>query len=691
MQKLNLPIEKLNKVGETIAGRLARIGIQTIQDLIYHYPFRYDNFENNIEINNLKVGQLVNIIGTIELITSKKTPRKRMSLTEALISNESGQIKVIWFNQPYISKTLRMGDSVSLTGKVDSDYTGIIMKSPNYEKISKQSFLGSTGIEPIYPLTANITQKQVRFLLKQVKSIIKTLPDWLPSNIIKEYHLLSLSNAITKLHFPKNQTDIDTARYRISFNELFLTQLQSNLIKNETNTLKAKKIKFKQNATKKFVEALPFKLTDSQKKSSWEILQDLENDKPMARLLEGDVGSGKTVVAAISLLNTANNKMQSVLMVPTEILANQHFASLKKLFADTNLDIALITRSDKLLNNDKKQHNKKEMAEIIASGGADIVIGTHALIQEDINFKNLGLAIIDEQHRFGVKQRKELTLKSGDSKTTPHLLSMTATPIPRSLALVLYNDLKISIIDELPKGRKKIKTSIIPKSKAKAMYAFIRKNIEKGQQAFIVCPLIDISDKLGIKSVKEEFKTLDKKIFKNIKIEMLHGKLKATEKEKIMNRFLKNKTKILISTSVIEVGVDVPNASIMLIEDADRFGLAQLHQFRGRVGRGDHQSYCFLRSESKSKKTHERLNALVKSNNGFELAKMDLELRGPGEVYGTNQKGFPEFKIATLFDHVMINKTNQAVNKLLRNSSKLEEYPLLKEKIANLQKNVHME
>lgn len=691
MNKLDSPIQKLNKVGATIAGRLEKIGLKTINDLIYHYPFRYDSFDGGVKIDDLQVGQMVNIIGTIELIDSKRSYKKRMSITEALVNNESGQIKIIWFNQPYIAKTLKMGDLVSLTGKIDSDFTGMVMKSPNYEKILKTTFFASAGIEPVYHLTANITQKQLRFLLKQVKNNISTIPDWLPENIVQENNLLSLSTAINKIHFPKNQSDIDTARRRISFNELFLTQLQSNLIKNESNIQKSKKIKFKQKATKTFVDSLPFTLTDSQKKCSWEILQDMEKDKPMARLLEGDVGSGKTVVAAIALLNTVQNKMQSVLMVPTEILANQHFASLKKLFKKSNLDIGLLTRSDRLINNNKNQHNKKEMANIIESGGVDIVIGTHSLIQEGIIFKNLGLAIIDEQHRFGVKQRKELTLKSGNNKTTPHLLSMTATPIPRSLALVLYNDLSISIIDQLPKGRKEIKTSIIPKSKSIEMYEFIRKNIADGRQAFIVCPLIDISDKLGVKSVKEEFKTLDKKIFKDIKIEMLHGKLKSQEKEKIMKRFLQNKTKILISTSVIEVGVDVPNANIMLIEGSDRFGLAQLHQFRGRVGRGEHQSYCFLRTESKSEKTMERLKALVKSNDGFELAKMDLELRGPGEVYGTNQKGFPEFKIATLFDHKLIKETNFAVTNLLNEDPGINNYPLLKDRITDLQKNIHLE
>lgn len=691
MNKLDISIKKLNKVGETIAGRLEKIGIKTVNDLIYHYPFRYDSFDSDVKIDNLQAGQMVNITGTIELIDSKRSPRKRMSITEALISNDSGQIKVIWFNQPYISKTLKSGDTISLNGKIENDYTGAIMKSPSYEKITLQSVQNDSGIVPIYHLTANITQKQLRFLVKQLKGTINTIPDWMPREILEKFKLTSLGDALYKLHFPESQNDINAAHNRISFDELFLTQLQSSLIKQETKDIKSKKIKFKKKATRDFVNSLPFTLTDAQKKCSWEILQDMEKEKPMTRLLEGDVGSGKTIVAAMALLNTAKNKMQSVLMVPTEILANQHFSSIKKIFNGTGLDIALVTRSDKLINDSKKQHKKNEMIDIIKSGGADIIIGTHSLIQSELEYKNLGLSIIDEQHRFGVKQRKNLTLKSGDKKTSPHLLSMTATPIPRSLALALFGELSISIIDQMPKGRKKIKTSIIPNSKRKEMYKFIRKNIEDGRQVFIVCPLIDISDKLGVKSVQEEFKELDKKIFKDIKIEMLHGRLKAPEKDKIMNRFLKNKTKIIISTSVIEVGVDIPNASVMLIEGADRFGLAQLHQFRGRVGRGEHQSYCFLCTDNRSEKTMERLKALVKSEDGFSLAKMDLELRGPGEVYGTSQKGFPEFKIATLFDHKLIEKTNKAVNELIKYDPKLDKNPLLKEKIHDMQANVHME
>lgn len=677
-------------MGSTIASRLAKIDIKTVEDIIYHFPFRYENFESGIKIDNLKTGQLVNISGFIELINTKRARRKKMSITEALVSNDSGQIKIIWFNQPYISKNLKAGDFVSLSGKVESDYSGAVMKSPNYEKIKNATPKNDQEIIPVYPLTANITQKQIRFLINQLKPVIKAISDWLPSDIARKYGLLSLSEAIYKIHFPEKQSEIEPARRRLSFNELFLMQLNSKIIKSGNTESKAEKINFKEKETKNFVNSLPFAPTNAQKKCSWEILLDMQKPKPMSRMLEGDVGSGKTLVAAIAILNAALNGLQSVLMAPTEILASQHFQSMKKLYKEENVNIALFTRSDKLLNNNKKQYKKEEMIELIKSGNVDLIIGTHALIQESVSYKNLALSIVDEQHRFGVKQRKELTLKSGNTETSPHLLSMTATPIPRSLALVLYGDLDVSIIDELPAGRKKIQTNIIPNSKRDDMYSFLRKNIEASRQVFIICPLIDISDKLGSKSVREEYDMLSKNIFPDIKMEMLHGKLKAAEKERIMKRFLQNKTKILISTSVIEVGVDVPNANIMLIEGADRFGLAQLHQFRGRVGRGEHQSYCFLCTDNRSQKTIERLKALVKSENGFDLAKMDLEMRGPGEVYGTSQKGFPEMKMATLLDHKAIAETNEAA-KYFHSNNNLADFPLLNEKIKNTQKDIHME
>jgi len=404
----------------------------------------------------------------------------------------------------------------------------------------------------------------------------------------------------------------------------------------------------------------------------------------MSRLLEGEVGSGKTLVAVIAILNAVLNKKQAVLMVPTEILAKQHFETISKLLAGLDIKIGLVTRTNKLISNGKKL----KATDIVAE--ADIIIGTHALIQEDIKFKNLALAVVDEQHRFGVEQRKTLVAKSG-GELTPHFLSMTATPIPRSLALALYGDLGLSVLDELPKNRKKIITAVVPEKKRAAAYEFIRKQIREGRQVFVICPLIDLSDKLGVKSVEEEYQKLKKIIFPDLNIGKLHGRLKPKAKEEVMKEFLEKKIQILVSTSVVEVGVDVPNASVMMIEGADRFGLAQLHQFRGRVGRSIHQSYCFLFTDSDTEKTLKRLAAVVKCNNGFELAKMDLKFRGPGEVYGIEQKGFPELKMASLFDYALMKQAREQAVKIMAIDQELSRWPALREQVGEWEKMAHLE
>ncbi|OGF27748.1 ATP-dependent DNA helicase RecG [Candidatus Falkowbacteria bacterium RIFOXYB2_FULL_34_18] len=687
MLDLNSQLRNIHGVGKSIASRLKKIGLETIEDLLFYFPFRYEDYSRQAKISELQTGTNVNIVGAIELIHNKKSPRKRISITEAIISDQTDQMKIIWFNQPFISKNLKPGDMVSLSGKVEQDYTGIIMKSPNYEKITNNQSLHTQGLIPMYHLTANITQKQIRFLIKQIIHLSSLLTDWLPKETIRRQGLLSLKEAIWNIHFPKNFSDTEQAKKRLAFNELFLIQLRSQIIKNDIAGKTAESIKFKEKETQEFVKNLPFQLTDDQKKASWQVLQDMEKEKSMSRLLQGDVGSGKTIVAVIAMLNTALNKKQSVLMVPTEILAGQHFNSVCKILKNFNLKIGLISRTAKMANFDIKSEKKKDIPRKIAEG-AQIIIGTHALIQEKIKFKNLALTIVDEQHRFGVAQRKTITEKSGNNKTTPHLLSMTATPIPRSLALALFGDLSVSVINEMPKGRKPIITSIITETNRAQAYEFIKKEIKAGRQAFVICPLIDISDNLGVKSVKEEYEKLDKNIFPDLKINMLHGKLKAEEKNEIMEKFLQNKTNILVSTSVIEVGVDMPNATIMLIEGADRFGLAQLHQFRGRVGRSNIQSYCFLSSDNNGQKTLDRLHSMVKYNSGFDLAKIDLKFRGPGEIYGIAQTGFPELQIASIFDYPLIETVDTEVKTII---DKLDKYPFLQEKIKKFQEEAHFE
>jgi len=697
MLTLTSSIKEINKVGIATARQLKNINIEIVEDLLHYYPFRYDDFSAVANINSLKAGINANIVGHIELIQNKRSPRKKMNITEALISDSTGSVKAIWFNQPFISRSLRAGDKVSFSGKVDEDYSGAYLKSPNYEKIGENKGAHTQGLVPNYHLTSGLTQKQLRFLIAQIINISERLVDWMPSEIKNNLALFDLKDAIKNIHFPQNKESLNKARKRLSFDELFLIQLRSQLIKQEFLEYKADPIKFLEKETKEFVKNLPFELTNDQKIAAWKILQDIEQKKPMSRLLEGDVGSGKTIVAVIAMLNTAFNKKQSVLMVPTEILAKQHFNSICSLLKKTGIKIGIITNSEKKLNYKKDGKKDKVIDSSFITQNSDIIIGTHALIQKNINFKNLSLAIIDEQHRFGVHQRKKLIEESDNKTTSPHLLSMTATPIPRSLALALYGDLDISIIREMPKGRKQIITQIIAETDRVACYQFIKEQIKEGRQVFVICPLIDVSDKLGVKSVKEEFEKLNNIIFKDLKIAMLHGRMKSQEKEEIMSAFADpntapdKKIDILVSTSVVEVGVDIPNASIIIIEGADRFGLAQLHQFRGRVGRGEHQSYCFLFSESNSQKTLDRLNALVSSNDGLALAQSDLKLRGPGEVYGTMQKGFLELKLASIFDYKLMRYAKDEISKLFNADSKLKKWPSLKEKVDEIQGEIHLE
>ncbi len=675
---LNSKISELYRVGAATAKILDRLDLESVKDLLFYLPFRYDDFTKSSPLSDLKINTSANIIGTIELIQNKRSARRKMYLTEALISDETDTIKVIWFNQPFLTRTLKVGDRVSLAGRVSESHGQTAMISPLYEKIYSEDLIHTKGLIPNYHLTASITQKQIRSLIKQAIPLADKLSDWLPEEIKKRLALLDLGEALKKIHFPKNLDEAYNAQKRLAFTELFLRQLKAQLIKKQIKSRRAPAIKFQIKATQEFVSSLPFKLTDAQKKAAWEILQDLEKTAPMSRLLEGDVGSGKTLVAVMALLNVSLNKKQGALMAPTEILAQQHFNSLTKLLKPYNLKIELLTHS----------HKPKSINE------SDIIIGTQALIQETVKFNNLALVVVDEQHRFGVKQRQKLLLDNDNNQLTPHFLSMTATPIPRSLALAIYGDLDISLINQMPANRKKIITKLITEDKRQAAYDFIRTQIKAGHQAFVVCPLIDESDKLGVKSVKKEHEKLDKEIFPELKVGLLHGKLKTKEKEAIMADFLANKIQILVSTSVIEVGVDVPNATLMIIEGAERFGLATLHQFRGRVGRSDYQSYCFLfpsNEELTNPKTIKRLEAMTKYSDGFSLAKIDLKLRGAGELYGSGQSGFPELQIASLFDYENIKKAQAEASALVLTDPELKKYPLLKAKLGEWEDLVHLE
>lgn len=690
--ELTTQIKELDKISASLAPKFKKLGLETVADLLFYFPFRYDDYSHLIKIKDITPNALTTLKVKIELINSRRSFRRHMLITESMASDESGQIKIIWFNQRYISKILFPGDEIYLSGKpIVTGHELIEFHNPNFEKIGKydRPTIHTNRLVPIYSTTEKLSQKQIRFVLKKILPLTAQLKEWLPFNLIKTEKLFSLAQAIHQIHFPISKENLKQATLRLKFDEIFLMQLRAGLIRQANAKSTALAIKFFLKETRAFISALPFALTLPQKKSAWEIIQDLNKKTPMNRLLEGDVGSGKTVTAALAILNVLLNKKQVAYMAPTEILASQQYQNFLTLFKKYNFSSALLTSDQILINH--KPSTKKNLLIQLAAGKINFIIGTHALIQEPVNFHNLSFVIIDEQHRFGVAQRKKLKEKSG-RELMPHLLSMTATPIPRSLALTLYGELDISVIDELPLNRLAIKTQVVGPDKRAAVYQFIASQIKTGRQAFIICPLIDPSDKLGVKAVNDEFEKLDKKIFPQFEIGLLHGRLKTKDKEKIMSDFKENKLKILLATPVIEVGIDIPNASVIMIESAERFGLAQLHQLRGRVGRSIYQSSCFLMTESESEATIKRMHAMLTAKNGFELAEKDLAFRGPGEIYGLEQSGFNDLlKIAKLTDWPIIKQAKPWVDKILSTDPELKTYPAIKNKIYDFEMSIHFE
>jgi len=672
---LNTPLSELPRIGKKYYKKFHKLGLNTVRDLIYHFPHRYQDFSNVIPIKKLELNQTATVQGKISEIEDSYTPRKRMLLTEAIIEDNTGSVKAIWFNQRYLSKTLKKGHRVSLSGKFKSGPDGPYLSNPSYERIfSTKSTIHTGGLIPIYPETAGITSRLIRYAIKLASPAISEIKEFLPFKITNEQKLLPLKTALNQIHFPKDERTAQKARKRLAFDELFLIQLSVIKQKRALQQHTAKSIPFDKQLVQKFVNRLPFQLTSDQKIAAWDILRDIAKPTPMNRLLNGDVGSGKTVVAAIAALQTASANLQVAFMAPTEILAEQHFNEFKKLLRKFNFKIDILTGSKKTL-----------------SKNTDIVIGTHALIQKGVKFHNLGLTIVDEQHRFGVQQRSVLAQGLKHQDHFPHFLTLTATPIPRTLALTVYGDLDISLLKQMPKGRQKIITKIVePKERSQA-YQFIKDQIKKGQQVFVICPLIEQSEKLEVKSVTQEYEKLNKQIFPDLNISMLHGKMSSKQKQEIMEEFKNKKTDILVSTSVVEVGIDIPNAAVMIIEGADRFGLAQLHQFRGRVGRGKHQSYCFLFTSRNTQTTKARLKALIDCENGFELAEKDLKIRGPGEVYGIRQSGIPDLAMASLGNIQLVEQTRKQANYLLDKDPDLNNYPLLDKKLADFRQRIHFE
>ncbi|MBU1039027.1 ATP-dependent DNA helicase RecG [Patescibacteria group bacterium] len=682
MNNLAKSLTDFKGVGPVLLKKLNKLGLNTAQDLLWHLPTRYEDFSNIKKIKDLKPNEKITIKGKIQTIKTQRLWPRRLTLTQALLNDGSGTIKAIWFNQPYLAKNLKPGEEIWLSGQLKATTYGQQLEQPHYEKSSSQKTTTANHLIPYYPLSDGLTHHTFRQLIKQILPYTPSLTDWLPTEIKNKFKLLHHSKMLTELHFPSDKISLSQARRRLVFDELYLTSLQNNLAKIKREQKEAPPMPF-QPALKNFVNKLPYQLTSDQKIAAWEIIKDLEKDSPMFRLLQGDVGSGKTVVAGLAALNCFLNNYQTALLAPTEVLANQHFNTLKKMLADFDISLALLTQGQSLTNNDNKI-SKVNLKKLLADGKINIIIGTHTLLKPAIKIPQLGLVIVDEQHRFGVNQRQILTTKN--KTLAPHFLSLTATPIPRSLSLALYGDLAISLIKKLPPGRKAIITKIITDRQKKEAYQLIEKEIALGNKVFIICPLVEESDLLNATAANQEHTRLQKEIFPNIKLGLLHGRLNSAAKQQALTNFKNGHTPILVATSVVEVGLDIPEATVMAIENAERFGLAQLHQLRGRIGRSNLDSHCLLITNNAK---NERLTAMIKYPNGFDLAEFDLKTRGPGSLLGATQSGFIKLKYWELVNSEIIKIVRQAVLQTISLDATLQTWPELKLKIK--QENTHLE
>lgn len=677
---LTTPVTSIGFISSQYAKRLQKLGIETLEDLLLHLPARYEDVSHITAISNLTHNALVTIKGSATNIQSRMTSRnRRFFIVETTIQDDTGSVRVIWFNQPYLTQTLQDASKnnmpVFIAGKVRKKDGELYFSSPTIEVARDDKPLVHTGrLVPIYPETYGLSSKWLRYAFNRLFPMTdEIIHETLPKDILKTHHLMGMREALHAIHFPDTLKQARSAKHRFEFENmltLHLAVLRARA-KQKENSAPAipTDIPFIQNV----VHNLPFSLTGSQKKAIWHILKDIERPTPMNRLLEGDVGSGKTIVASIVAMNVVKAHYQVAVMAPTEVLASQHYETIKKICDQHDITVSLITRTRK----------EKEATT------AHIVVGTHALIQDSIDITKLGLVIIDEQHKFGVAQRAHLIKHKAEH--TPHLLSMTATPIPRTLALTIYGDLDISLLQEIPKGRKAIQTSLIKEQDRSSTIAFVHTLIDQGQQAFIVVPLIEESEAIQTKNALQEYERLSAGEFKDYTVGLLHGRMKPKEKERIMNEFQSGTLQVLIATSVIEVGIDVPNATVMMIEGAERFGLAQLHQFRGRVGRSNLQSYCFVFPSSYSPLVRERIQAFIKAKNGFELAEHDMRLRGSGEIYGTKQSGVSSLILNSLDNYALIEATRTTAHHLLQNDPSLASIPHLQPKLHTLEERLHFE
>lgn len=701
------------RLRDTQEKALKKLGIKTVEDLLYYFPARYGDTEETKNTKDLQKGDKIIIYAKVKKIKPTKAYYKKIPMTEATLEDNEGVIQAVWFRQPYIAKMLPEGTFAKFSGTVSERNGKPYLANPEY-KITEDIPTGIFNKEsdnhfilPIYPESRGISSQWINHSVQKIfnSGLLGEMNDPIPEEILKKYNLPSLKSALIWIHSPKKQSDAVSARKRFAFEEIFFIQLLRQKQKKEARQNPSFKIENKKEDIKKFVEKFPFELTKSQKKSIDQISSDFEKNYAMSRLLEGDVGSGKTAVAAATVYAITTTKpnggsvgnLQTAYMAPTEILAKQLFESFIQYFYHLNINIGLITSSgckkfpSKVNPEEWTDISRPQLLKWVANGEIPILIGTHSLIQKSVKFQDLAYVIIDEQHRFGTNQRRDITKKD---ERIPHLLSMTATPIPRTLALTIYGDLDLTLLDEMPKGRKQIITEIVTPEKREQKYEEIRKELEAGRQMYVICPRIEEADltkarSLNVKSVKAEAKRLKEEIFPEYNIDILHSKMKPKEKEETMEEFENKEIDILVSTSVVEVGVNVPNATMIIIEGAERFGLAQLHQLRGRVLRSNHQAFCYVFSDTKAKQTLDRLQALKTAKNGFELAEQDLMLRGAGELSGKKQWGISDLGMEAIKNIKMVEAARNEAQEIIKKDSNLKKYPLIKEKLEQLE--IHFE
>ncbi|AHB42666.1 hypothetical protein RAAC3_TM7C00001G0828 [Candidatus Saccharibacteria bacterium RAAC3_TM7_1] len=665
-------LESIKGVGKKTAEQFSLSGLETVEDLLYFFPRKFEDFSEVVSIADISPGKRT-IKARCESI-STKTVRRGLRLTTAVLADETGKLNAVWFNQAYRESQLKGGGEYYFSGEFEFSYNRYQLTNPSAEKVSDLP-VQTDRILPIYPAVKGLKSQLVRKILAELRPLMTMLPDTLPVSVVTSQKLAPLGEALLGMHFPIRAADVERARERFGFEELFELLLAAQLNKQENAKLSGWSIPFEQATVKRFVAALPFELTPAQKVAAWDILQDLERETPMNRLLQGDVGSGKTVVAGLAARQAVSHGFQTAILAPTEILASQHAETLSGMLEPFGVNVALLTGS-------VKGKARAVLLDALKEGSIDVLVGTHALLQPTVKFHKLGFVVIDEQHRFGVAQRQELLKKSTHM---PHLLAMTATPIPRSLALTVYGELDISIINQKPKNRLPISTKIWSPVSRKELYAAIDTEIAAGRQAYVICRLIDDNPQNDSKSVSAEYKKLQNSVFGHRRIGLLHGRMKPSEKEEVMTKFSDGKLDILVSTTVVEVGVDVPNASVILIEDADQYGLSQLHQLRGRVGRSSWQSHCYLLM-SDTKKPSQRLREIEKSQDGFYLAEVDLKLRGPGEIYGRAQHGALNLQVANLADTKLIARAQQVARQFIESSEGLVQYKQLMKRVEKYQR-----